>query len=435
MTELAELICGLIDSREDMDKEVVWQSLEPNRSYDDTRFRKYCSDLLKLSERFLAQQEFDRYPLRSASYLLKTVASRRMDNLYNSSLRIARRMTERVEAKGLDYLHDVYQVERYHQVILEADNRTQKLNVDRIVRNLDKFYIAQKLMSYMTAMSQKRIINLEYDLLFIDEILDHIEQNPYPDTPQIRILYLVAKLYQTNDSQFFPELKELVFEHINLFPPAEANKIFRSSLNFLIGWSNEGRSEYLRQLFEFYQYAIGQAFFFLEEGFNPWIFKTIVLVSLRLREFAWCQEFIDNYAERLDPDVRENAIRFNTARLHWYQKNHDEVLTLLNQVEFDDFSYNLSSRAMLLATYYEIDEVEALFSFLDSFTAFLRRNASKLPKKRHENYKNLIKYTRKLSKLSRRDHAKLEALRDEVESKSNLGDKRWLLEKIEEKLK
>lgn len=89
---------------------------------------------------------------------------------------------------------------------------------------------------------------------------------------------------------------------------------------------------------------------------------------------------------------------------------------------------------MLLATYYEIDEIEALFSFLDSFTAFLRRNASKLPKKRHENYKNLIKYTRKLSKLSRRDKKKLNDLREEVESKSNLGDKRWLMEKIKEKL-
>ncbi len=434
MTTLAEVLFSLDAKQVDVSKEQVWDLLVENRKYNDTRFRKYCSDLLKLVERFLAQQEFDSNPLRNAAYLLKSVSTRRFQNLYNSSLRTARRLKDLEDAQGIDFLHDLYQIERYHQVILEDDDRAQKLNVDRIIENLDKFYIAQKLMSYMTAMSQKRIVDLEYDLLFIDEILKHIEDNPYPDTPQIRILYLVAKLYQTNDSQYFPELKLLLLSNINLFPPSEANKIFRSTLNFLIGWSNEGRTEYLRELFEFYNYVLAQDFFFLEDGFNPWIFKTIVHVALRLKEYSWCENFIQDFGTRLPKEGRENAIRFNTARLRLYQKKYGEVISLLSRVEFDDFSYNLGAKAILLATYYESDEVEALFSFLDSFKAFLRRNTAKIPEKRRENYLNLIKYTRALSKLSRRNKNKLLEIKEEITNKSNLGDKRWLLEKVEEKL-
>jgi len=434
MIDLAEVIFTLISTDDDLTKEEVWHAIGENRQYGNTRFRKYCSDLSKLVERFLAQHEYDGNPLRSAAYLLRTVSSRRLENLYNSSLKTARRLSNVENEKGIDFLYDAYQIERYHQVILEAGNRTQRLNVESILKTLDKFYIAQKLWSYMTAMSQKRIVNLEYDLLFIDEILDHIEENPYPDTPQIRILYLVAKLYQSNDSQYFPELKSLLIEHINLFPASEYNIIFRSTLNFLIGWANEGKKEFLRPLFELYRYAINEEFFFLEGGFNPWIFKTIVHVALRLEEFIWCQEFIEEYARRLPQESRENAMQFNMARLHWYQKNHDEVISLLNQVEFDDFSYNLSSKAMLLATYYEIDEVEVLFSFLESFNAFLKRNTAKLPEKRRENYLNLIKYTRILSKLTRRDKEKLQLLKEEINNKANLGDKRWLLEKVDAKL-
>ncbi len=434
MTDLAELVIELTRSKSDLTKSEVWIALGEQRKFDDTRFRKYCSDLLKHVERFLAQQEFDSNPLRGAAYLMKTVSGRRVENLYNSSLRIARRLTESQDSKGIDFLFDVYQIERYHQVILEADNRAQKLNVERIIENLDKFYIAQKLMSYMTAMSQKRIVNLEYDLLFIDEILRHIEDNPYPDTPQIRILYLIAKLYQTNDDQYFKELKELLLTHINLFPAPEANTIFRSTLNFLIGWLNEDRAEYLEELFHMYNYVLNQEFFFTQQGFNPWIFKTIVLVALRLKEYDWCNNFIKNYADKLDDEHRENAVIFNSARLHWYQKNHEEVISLLNQVEFEDFSYNLSSKAMLLATYYDLDEIEALFSFLDSFKAFLRRNTAKIPQKRRENYLNLINFTKRLSKLNRRDKKKLEVLREEIQNKANLGDRRWIVEKIDEKL-
>jgi hypothetical protein len=434
MWELGELLFDITSRNEDMPKESVWSALGETRAYDDTRFRKYCSDLMKLVERFLAQYEFDKNPLRNAAYLLKVVSGRRIENLYNSSMRTARRLTNNQEFKGTDYLFDMYQIEHYHQVILEADNRTQKLNVEVIIENLDKFYITQKLMSYMTAMSQKRIVDLDYDLLFIEEILQHVEKNPYPDTPQIRILYLIAKLYQINDYTQFHELKRLLIEHINLFPPSEANKIFRSALNFLIGWLNEGKPGVLQELFDLYNYALNQEFFFLQEGLNPWIFKSIVIVALRLAEYDWCENFIKNYAHHLESDTRENAVLFNSARLQWYQKNHEEVISLLNKVEFEDFSYNLSSKAMLLATYYEIDEEDALYSFLDSFKAFLRRNTAKLPQKRRENYLNLISYTKQLSKLSRRDKEKLNALKVEVQEKANLGDKRWLLEKIDEKL-
>lgn len=434
MVVLAELIVDLIKTGSDMEKEEVWRVLGEERDFDDARFRKYCSDLLKLSERYLAQQEFDDNPLRSAAYLLNRVATSGIEPLYNSSLRTARRLTNNQQARGIDFLHDLYLIERYHQVILTAKSRTQKLNVEAISNNLDKFYIAQKLMLYQLSMSQKRIVDLEYDLLFLDEIFNHIEKHPYSDTPQIRILELVARIYQSNNTELFSELKQLLFDHVDLFPPAEANSICRSALNFLIGWSNEGKSEYLRELFELYKYVLKQEFFFQEEGFNPWIFKTIVLVALRLEEFDWCAYFIDNYADRLDSEHRENAIIFNRARLFWYQKNHKRVLSLLSQVEFEDFSYNLSSKAMLLATYYELDEVEALFSFLDSFTIFLRRNTANIPEKRRENYLNLIFYTRKLSKLGFRDPEKLNALKIEIENKENLGDKRWLLEKINEKL-
>ena len=37
-----------------LDKAVLWKKIHPKRSYDDVRFRKYASDLLKLVEGFIS---------------------------------------------------------------------------------------------------------------------------------------------------------------------------------------------------------------------------------------------------------------------------------------------------------------------------------------------------------------------------------------------
>lgn len=417
-----------------MTKEEVWAHLGRIDDYNDTRFRKYCSDLLKLVTHFLAQQAFDERPLTSASYLLRYVAENRLEPLYNSALRTAQRLVENEKERGNNYLLELFRIEQFYQVIIEAENRTNRLNVEKIVDNLDKFYFAQKLTSYMTAMSQKRIINQDYNLLFIDQILTQLENQPSDEYPQLAILYLIAKIYKTNDRNYFPELKAKLVGHIHEFPAAEANEILRSTLNFLIGWLNAGDRNMLSELFDLYEYALGQPFFFLDRGFNPFIFKSIVTVSLRLEKFEWCEQFIEKYAPYLDEDDRENAVRFNLSRVRFYEKRFEDVIELLSKVEFDDITYNLSAKAILLATYYESDALEALWSFLDSFAAFLRRNTANIPELRRENYMKFIRYTRHLSRLNPYDKEKLKSLQSEVKDQEDLIDRRWLLEQIQLKI-
>ena len=52
-------------------KELVWQSVEgQNISFNDARFRKHCSDLLRLIEYYLAQEIFEKKPLQKSGYLM-----------------------------------------------------------------------------------------------------------------------------------------------------------------------------------------------------------------------------------------------------------------------------------------------------------------------------------------------------------------------------
>ena len=46
--------------------------------------------------------------------------------------------------------------------------------------------------------------------------------------------------------------------------------------------------------------------------------------------------------------------------MYRYQNNFDKVLSLLRDVEYEDIGYNLISKAILIITYYELDELDAL---------------------------------------------------------------------------
>ena len=170
---------------------------------------------------------------------------------------------------------------------------------------------------------------------------------------------------------------------------------------------------------------------FSDEGLSPWQFKNIIVVALRLGEFEWTENFIHKYNERLPEQYRDNSVTFNLARLNWYQKKYDKVVELLREVEYEDFAYNLGAKSMLLTTYYETDEIEPLYSLLESFRVYLNRD-KKMPEQQKTYYRNLIKLTKKLTKIMPGDKKAIEKFKTEINETKGIADLRWLKEKIAE---
>ena len=95
LVSLFEVLIKNINSKnpKELTKEIIWKKLENGTGYDDVRFRKYFSDLLKLTEGFLAQQVFEENPVVQATYLIDAVGKKKMEKLYNSTMKSARRLS------------------------------------------------------------------------------------------------------------------------------------------------------------------------------------------------------------------------------------------------------------------------------------------------------------------------------------------------------
>lgn len=417
----------------DLSKAKVWQQLSPNTDYDDIRFRKLSSDLLKLVENFLAQQVYDANPLHKATYLIEAVSKKRIDKLYNSVMKTARRLSDYQSYKPASYYYYQYEIEsNYYDLAEHQSKRHDRKNVEEIANNLDYFYMAEKLKYYCTILNQQYVISHEYNLLFVEDIIAHIEQSDYQKIPPIAIYYqMYLTLVDTeNDAHYF-KFKDLLSKHILEFPIEEAQKIYESALNYCIRRINKANQLFLEEYFNLYVDLIEKEILIAEGDLDPLHFKNVVVAALRLKKYNWTEKFILKYQSNLPESSRENAVTFNLARLYFYQKKHDNVIELLREVEYDDVTYNLSSKAILLFTYYETNEIEPLYSLMESYRAFLNRH-KEIPQQRRKNYLNLIKFTKKLTKIIPGDQKAITKVKQEIETTRALVNTDWLKEKIAE---
>ena len=210
----------------------------------------------------------------------------------------------------------------------------------------------------------------------------------------------------------------------------EAEDIYFNLLNYCIKKLNQGNQFYLREFIEVYK-EILQKDILPNDELNPWNFKNAIQIALRLGEYEWVEKFISIYSIKLPSEFRENAVSYNLAQVYFYKKEYNKVISTLQFVEYEDVTYNLGSKSMLIAIYYEKDEFEALNSLLESFKTYLNRHKD-LAEQRKTLYMNLIKFVRKLTKIMPGDKKAIETLKEEIKEAKGIASEKWLLEKLAE---
>ena len=431
-----DLTSSKLDKNKELTGEKIWSDLTPEKVFDNVRYRKYCSDLLKLTEGFLAQQIYEENTLHQAPYLLNAVGNKRMLKLYNSTLKTARRISEQQQYKPADFFYYQFQIEKnfYEMTTSSKHKRVSRLNVEEIVNNLDYYYLAEKLRYYCLVLMQRGLVSHEYELLFIDEIIDHIEKYilEYEKIPPIAVYFSVYKtLADSDNDEHYINLIDLMERYENQFPIGETSGIYENALNYCVRKLNSGSDFHLKEYLRLFKTLLKKEILIAEGELAPHHFNNTIVIAMRLGEYSWTEQFIKQYQFKLDENIRENLVIYNLALVYFYQKKYDQVISLLQEVEYLEVYYYLRSKSLQLATYYELNEIDPLFSLIDSLRTYMNRHKS-IAKEKKVLYENLIKFTKKLVKIIPGDKKAIAKLRTEVEATKGIASENWLKEKIAE---
>ena len=251
----------------------------------------------------------------------------------------------------------------------------------------------------------------------------------FDDSPYIKLYRLIIRsLTEPDNETVFDELKSEVPLLTGRLSSAELSDLYQYLLNYCIRRINAGRLVFQNELLTVYQKALKHGALFSNGNISQWDFKNVVTIALRTSNLDYAREFIHGHKQFLPLSQRTNALAYNLANLHFYERNFRAAISQLQKVDLDDVFYRLDARSILLKSYYELDDSDALFYHAAAFRSFLNRNRT-ISDQQRKLYLNLIKHTLSLLRADGQK-ANIQAIADRVKKDPNVADLRWLEGKL-----
>jgi len=409
----------------------IWKRIFPQEPFDDARLRQTFHWALKATESFLAYEHWTRDPINQQLALTTELRKRNVAAVAARSLKKAGQLLDNVSIKNERHLRNQYLLE------LERDEHRiyyqlrEKPRFQEIADILDHAYLIEKLKASWNMFYQQRLYKTEFDVKFLDEVVSYVERLDLEQFPVLAIHYYGYRGLVADDvsGSTISLLRDAVEKHGHLLSRIDLRYVILMAINLCISNMNQGREPYVRESFEWYKLGFLNDVIVENNLLTRSTYLNVVSIALKLMEYGWVEDFIENNAQNLEDNIRENTESFARAKLGYELKDYTGSMRLLVLVDFKHPVYNLLAKTLLLKIYYELDEYDAMDSLLDSMTTYIRRKD--IADIRRDNFANIVRFVRQLSRIPTGDKKKVAELKARVEDTSPLTEKKWLLEQLE----
>lgn len=421
-------------------KPFLFQQLFPEKvKYDDVALRTVFSGLTKLLKDYLTYIDYEQDAYAKDYHLLYGLSERNVTDVFDRTLNSVINHQKKKKLEDTDYL--------YHQYILSeisyvqtsmSNNRALKSSLQDTIHALDMYYIANKLRYAWAALNRQNIVEAAYDLgYFFREILTILEQTKDKKIPIIDIYYnLVSLLLDKTKEVFYFKVKELLQTYPMLIKRVEIRDMYVILIGYCRWQSRQGNEKYIKEALDLYKSMLSNNILYIGGYLSPHHFKNIISLALQFQEFDWTNNFIHQYQKQLNPIYEKNITNYNKALLFFAQEDYNHSADFLREIQFsdeafvDDFHY-VSYKILLIKTYYEVNELDALLSALESFRIYLHRNKA-IAKEQIKGYNNFIKLAKRLINLKMGKKRVRKNLKQAIEETKPIELLKWLLDKVEE---
>ena len=433
------------DPGRQLTKEEVSKKLFPASPNDTRKITDQVYYLTRLVEQFLSLKKFNSDPILQNINLLNECLDRSIEKMALSvSNDIEVQLSETTYQDNAHYYREFLFETELDKFYLGKEKVKRDESLQKKTDSLDLFYISAKLRDCCEMLNRNQIMQgEEYQMPMLEPLKEHIKDFlfDFDKYPAIGIYYQTLLMLQNQDTvSEFLKLKSLLENNHSLFPENELRDMYNYARNYCIRKINAGDNDFYRPLFEISKIMIETGLILTQKYVTQTQrdYKNIVSMALRIGEFEWALNFINEYKSKISSENRQNAYSYNLANYYFETKEYTMAVKLLRDVEFTDVYYNLDAKTMLLKIFYERDEDEAFLALAAAFKNYLTRNKL-INEQTYLNYNNLLTYTRKAFYLKNRlpyqrgkDYGKkVKELLAKVESAKNIVNNKWLAGEIE----
>ncbi|MFN0201482.1 MAG: hypothetical protein ACKVTZ_08175 [Bacteroidia bacterium] len=443
VTTLVEFVLPLLHEKEEekLAKEKLFTHLYPHNEYKEGKVNDLMKITLELVEKFIQvhTQNLPEFRLDTEIFaqirLTQFYLSRQNEKMALATLKNVQQLHEKSDYRNNQFFYRQFLIEEYLGKLPAMDEaQHESLDLQRIIDNVQLFYLLTQLEYYCHIASQQHIINTNYDIDFFDDILAYIAKNAkIQHIPALNIYYHTAcMLRYPLQRSHFEQAYQLIQQYAQLFPITEKKNLYRILRNYCAKRSGRYFEE---QLWDLYRISLESSLLYDEWEYIPAItFESIVILSLRLKKVDWVVNFLENYHPYLPQKAENEHYQYCRAKLYFAQKNYTHIVKILNSMDTKSSLSKIKKRRLLLQTYFELAKEnqkeqyiyeELLDLNLKSFVKFLNDKKTISTHYKEAN-KNFAYCLRKI--LTQTPHSELQRIIQQIKP---LMEKDWLLEKAE----
>ncbi len=410
----------------ELNKEKLFENIYPAEPYNDAKLRHLLSYLVKLVKTYYAQVTYRSQPIQQQLDLQSKLKEKGLMRAFEKEWIKTERQINHQSIRNGSYYQKMYELDLQKTEHLFKQKRQGELGTQKIVDHILIYFVTGVLQRSCSILTHQKMSSTVEAFPLLDHVMKMVHAFSLEKNPAVAVYYYsILIMKEPEQEEYYNRLKQKLNEHWQVFPISELKSIYLIAINHCIQKINSGKASYVREAFDFYRRGLEKEVFLDDNILSPFTYKNILKLGVRLKEFDWIDQFLDDYRPYLDPKDRKNHYTYCRAVFYFNKSDYTEVRALLQKVTFKDKLYELDVRRMLLIIYYEQNEITALESLLNSFQVYIRRQTGLGYHK--ENYLNLIRFVRKFLKSNMGNKKTKQKLKSEIENTLALAERQWLL--------
>jgi hypothetical protein len=408
-----------------MAKEKAFAHVYKKQPYDVDAFYYPMSSLTQLILKYLAINELENDTPQYNHYLNKALHQRRADKIYEKTLIDSKKHIESQPLRNSQYHFHSYHIRSEEFEARHRLKRSSDFELQEMVNDFHFYTIAEVLRLASSLSAQQSISIKSYNQPLLIPILSVAEH--HLNIPSIAAFFYTYKVQSGEDTEgvYFQKLKIEITENQNLFTEIELRDLLTAAINYAIRRQNTGELSYIRQAILLYRWGFDNRILFENGVLSPYAYYNTLQLALKIEEYDWAKKFLNDFKSFLPEKDRENIYKYNLAIFHFRKKDYTIAMTLLQQVNLKETLFNLDARRLLARIYFDVKEMDALESHIESSKIYLHRQKDIGYHK--EAYSNFFRFLEKILKSNLSTHHVKSELNEEITQTKLLVEKEWLL--------
>jgi len=399
-------------------------------------------------QKYMAWKKFEEDKLGSKSLFIQTLFDKKLYKLIPNELRKVEKKVESMSVRDVSYYEIAFDIAEFKFGYGIVTNQANSAEAQEVINTLRQSSLSKILKYYCSMINTEKLQKVKYSYPFMDFVDEYIKHSEDKDIPGIRVYYSLLKLLKEDNAEYYFDLKDYLFNHLNTFSIQEIRQFLNHMTNYCSGAIRKGGHQFIKEKQEVYQVGLRTKCWSTGVYFSVPQFLSVIINALLLDKTTWAEQFVEEHQDTLNPSTKKDIINYGNALIAFHKKEFKQARDFLTQIYASgDFAYHMQYRILLIKIYYELKdlnisnidthpinyELEAMRQYVISTR---NKRMSETRRQSYNNFVNIFKSIldrrKKLIFKERVSKKSMEKLEGKLHNTSSVVERTWLGEKIKE---